>query len=82
VLRHRLAFGSIATAHLAAAGGSAYAGAPIATPAILAAAGVVAVVLGVTGPPDAADRRRRRTERHRLGRLETTGRLLDDEPPA
>ena len=88
--RHRLAFGSIATAHLAAAGGTAYAGAPIAaTPSMLAAAGVVAVVLGVTGPPDAADRRpgtaadprRARKDRYRMGRLEGTGRSVDPEQP-
>ena len=79
---HRLALGSVAVGHLAAAGVTAYAGVPVVSPIVLASAGVVALVLGLTGPPDATDRRRPRADRYRMGRLQATGRSVDSEPPA
>lgn len=82
VRHHRFALVAVAAVHLAAAGATVYAGVPLATPVVLTLAALVAVVLAVTGAPDAADRRRRRgADRHRLGRLEATGRSVDDVPP-
>lgn len=81
--KHRLALGTVSAAHFGAAGATAYAGVPIESPIVLALAGGTALVLAVTGPPDAADRRRPRTERVRMGRLQSTGHAIDrDGDPA
>ncbi|MDQ4118688.1 MAG: hypothetical protein M3235_17255, partial [Actinomycetota bacterium] len=72
--------GVVAAGHLAGAGVLAYAGVPAVSPVVLAVAGVAALVLAVTGPPDAADRRRPRRDRYRMGRLQSTGRSADTDP--
>lgn len=87
---HRLAFGAVAAGHLAAAAVTAYAGVAIAATLVLALVGVAALVLAVTAPPDvpgprrpgtAADPRRARKDRYRMGRLQGTGRSVDPEQP-
>ena len=76
---HHLALGFVAAGHLTAAAITAYAGVPGTSTVVLALVGVVAIVLAVIGPSEAAERPRRRTDRHRLGRLESTGDSVDGD---
>lgn len=85
MLTHRLALGTVAAAHLGAAGVLAWAGVPVVSIIVLTLAGVAALVLGLIGPTNAADRRgprRRRRDRYRMGPLQATGRSVDSDPAA